>query len=169
MPASRQGYQGMVDGGDNIKKLSWEDVGLIIHRVCPVTARLPFDLFTHCTASDMYHIGQGGTVIGSARCLQFRERPGRLTAAKNLINRNITNLICSGGDGSLTGANLFRLEVRGIVCHVGRDVQINKNSSIMPARAVELASRGAAFHGPDHQGSGRTLLVPQSRRQCGVY
>lgn len=50
-------------------------------------------------------------MIGSARCLEFRERAGRLKAAKNLIDRNITNLVCSGGDGSLTGANLFRLEV----------------------------------------------------------
>ena len=53
---------------------------------------------------------QGGTVIGSARCADFRERAGRLKAAKNLVDRNITNLVVIGGDGSLTGANLFRLE-----------------------------------------------------------
>jgi 6-phosphofructokinase len=53
---------------------------------------------------------QGGTVIGSARCKDFREREGRLKAAKNLVNHNITNLVVIGGDGSLTGANLFRQE-----------------------------------------------------------
>ena len=53
---------------------------------------------------------QGGTVIGSARCVEFRERPGRLKAALNLLEKNITNLVCIGGDGSLTGANLFRQE-----------------------------------------------------------
>jgi 6-phosphofructokinase len=53
---------------------------------------------------------QGGTVIGSARCKEFRERAGRLKAAKNLVNRGITNLVVIGGDGSLTGANLFRTE-----------------------------------------------------------
>jgi len=49
-------------------------------------------------------------VIGSARCKDFREREGRLRAALNLLDRGITNLVCIGGDGSLTGANLFRQE-----------------------------------------------------------
>jgi len=53
---------------------------------------------------------QGGTVIGSARCQDFRQRSGRLRAAKNLIQRGISNLVVIGGDGSLTGANLFRQE-----------------------------------------------------------
>ena len=49
-------------------------------------------------------------MIGSARCKEFRERAGRLKAANNLVQRNITNLVVIGGDGSLTGANLFRQE-----------------------------------------------------------
>ena len=53
---------------------------------------------------------QGGTVIGSARCKDFRERWGRLKAAHNLVKLGITNLVVIGGDGSLTGANLFRQE-----------------------------------------------------------
>jgi 6-phosphofructokinase 1 len=28
----------------------------------------------------------GGTLIGTARCAAFRERPGRLAAAKNLVS-----------------------------------------------------------------------------------
>ena len=58
----------------------------------------------------IYFMLQGGTVIGSARCADFRQREGRLKAAKNLISNNITNLVVIGGDGSLTGANLFRQE-----------------------------------------------------------
>merc|ERR1719187_3209067 len=80
----REGYQGMVDGGDNIVEADWASVSGIIHR--------------------------GGTVIGSARCKEFRERSGRLKAAKNLIEKGITNLVVIGGDGSLTGANRFRQE-----------------------------------------------------------
>lgn len=53
---------------------------------------------------------QGGTVIGSARCKDFRERGGRLKAASNLVKRGISSLVCIGGDGSLTGANLFKNE-----------------------------------------------------------
>ena len=51
-----------------------------------------------------------GTIIGSARCAKFRERSGRLIAAYNLLKYNITNLVVIGGDGSLTGAKLFREE-----------------------------------------------------------
>ncbi|KAL9916074.1 ATP-dependent 6-phosphofructokinase isoform X1 [Glossina fuscipes] len=80
----REGYQGMVDGGKNIEEANWSSVSSIIHR--------------------------GGTVIGSARCSEFRERSGRLRAANNLIENGITNLVIIGGDGSLTGANLFRQE-----------------------------------------------------------
>ncbi|XP_067331331.1 ATP-dependent 6-phosphofructokinase, platelet type-like isoform X2 [Channa argus] len=79
-----EGYQGMVDGGDNIKEATWESV------------------------SSMLQVG--GTVIGSARCKDFRSREGRLKAAHNLVQRGITNLCVIGGDGSLTGANLFREE-----------------------------------------------------------
>ena len=79
-----EGYQGMVDGGDRIRKMNWNSVGGILH--------------------------QGGTVIGSARCAAFRTREGRLQAVKNLLKHNIDSLIVIGGDGSLTGANLFRQE-----------------------------------------------------------
>lgn len=58
---------------------------------------------------------QGGTVIGSARCKSFRTREGRLQAALNLVRRGITNLCVIGGDGSLTGANLFREEWSGLL------------------------------------------------------
>jgi len=55
-------------------------------------------------------ISEGGTIIGTARCKEFRTREGRVTAAYNLIRRGIDSLICIGGDGSLTGANMFREE-----------------------------------------------------------
>ena len=58
---------------------------------------------------------QGGTVIGSARCKAFTTREGRLAAAFNLVKRGITNLCVCGGDGSLTGANIFRSEWSGLL------------------------------------------------------
>ncbi|XP_075870950.1 ATP-dependent 6-phosphofructokinase, platelet type-like isoform X2 [Nelusetta ayraudi] len=84
-----EGYQGMVDGGDNIREATWESV------------------------SSMLQVG--GTVIGSARCKEFRTHEGRLKAAHNLVLRGITNLCVIGGDGSLTGANLFREEWSGLL------------------------------------------------------
>uniref|UniRef100_A0A8D3CMI5 ATP-dependent 6-phosphofructokinase n=1 Tax=Scophthalmus maximus TaxID=52904 RepID=A0A8D3CMI5_SCOMX len=84
-----EGYQGMVDGGENIKEATWESV------------------------SSMLQVG--GTVIGSARCKEFRSHEGRLKAAHNLVQHGITNLCVIGGDGSLTGANLFREEWSGLL------------------------------------------------------
>ena len=54
-------------------------------------------------------------MIGSARCMDFKEWWGRVKAALNLINLGITNLVAIGGDGSLTGANKFREEWASLV------------------------------------------------------
>ncbi|TIB91727.1 6-phosphofructokinase [Wallemia mellicola] len=52
----------------------------------------------------------GGTLIGTARCAEFREREGRATAAYNLVSLGIDALVVIGGDGSLTGADRLRGE-----------------------------------------------------------
>uniref|UniRef100_A0A8C1XD36 6-phosphofructokinase type A n=1 Tax=Cyprinus carpio TaxID=7962 RepID=A0A8C1XD36_CYPCA len=79
-----EGYQGLVDGGDHIRPATWESVSMMLQL--------------------------GGTVIGSARCKDFQTREGRLKAASNLVKLGVTNLCVIGGDGSLTGANIFRTE-----------------------------------------------------------
>lgn len=64
---------------------------------------------------------QGGTVIGSARCKAFTTRAGRLRAARNLVEHGITNLCVIGGDGSLTGADIFRSEWGGLLEELVQD------------------------------------------------
>jgi 6-phosphofructokinase 1 len=100
-----EGYQGMVDGGERIQSMNWESVSGIIQR--------------------------GGTVIGTARCPAFREREGRLRAAYNLLERDIDRLVVIGGDGSLTGANLFRREWADLVA------ELVKKGEITEAKARE--------------------------------
>lgn len=53
---------------------------------------------------------QGGTLIGTARSKSFRTAEGRSAAAYNLIKEGIDALVVCGGDGSLTGADIFRSE-----------------------------------------------------------
>lgn len=80
-----EGYEGLVRGGpEYIKEFSWEDV--------------------------RGWSSEGGTNIGTARCMEFREREGRLLGAQHLIEAGVDALIVCGGDGSLTGADLFRSE-----------------------------------------------------------
>jgi 6-phosphofructokinase 1 len=50
--------------------------------------------------------------------MEFMTREGRMKAAKNLVERGITALIVIGGDGSLTGANLFRTEWPGLLAEL---------------------------------------------------
>uniref|UniRef100_G1T0H8 ATP-dependent 6-phosphofructokinase n=1 Tax=Oryctolagus cuniculus TaxID=9986 RepID=G1T0H8_RABIT len=97
-----EGYQGMVDGGSNIVEANWESVSSILQ--------------------------VGGTIIGSARCKAFRTREGRLKAACNLIHRGITNLCVIGGDGSLTGANIFRMEWSGLLEELAQDGKIDNEA-----------------------------------------
>ena len=63
----------------------------------------------------MNWLKKGGTFIGSSRCKEFREPEGRASAALTLIQKDISNLIVIGGDGSLTGANLLRSEWNSIL------------------------------------------------------
>ncbi len=79
-----EGYQGMVDGGDGIRELKWEDVGSIL--------------------------GKGGTMIGTFRSQDFRAYEGRKRAAVNLLANGIDRLVVIGGDGSLSGLDQFRSE-----------------------------------------------------------
>ncbi|KAK6201226.1 6-phosphofructokinase beta subunit [Scheffersomyces amazonensis] len=83
--AIMEGYEGLIRGGPKyIKEMSWHDV--------------------------RGYLTEGGTNIGTARSKDFRERPGRLKACKHMIEAGIDALIVCGGDGSLTGADLFRSE-----------------------------------------------------------
>jgi len=79
-----EGYHGLVEGGARIQKMDWDSVGGILQ--------------------------QGGTIIGTARSEEFRTREGRRQAALNLVQLGIDGLIVIGGDGSLTGADIFRHE-----------------------------------------------------------
>jgi len=87
-----EGYQGMIDGGDGIRKFGWDDVGSILNR--------------------------GGTVIGTFRCKAMRERSGRLKAVQNLLEHGIDRLVVIGGDGSLTGLDVLRTEWTDLVAEL---------------------------------------------------
>ena len=55
-------------------------------------------------------INRGGTVLKSARCMEFKSKDGRLKAFNNLKAKKIDALIIIGGDGSFTGGMIFESE-----------------------------------------------------------
>ena len=121
-----EGYQGLVDGGNRIRKMDWDSVGGILQR--------------------------GGTVIGTARCAEFRTREGRTTAAKNMIDRGIEGLVIIGGDGSLTGANLFRQEWPSLVSELAEEGKITSDQAAAYPNLIIVGLVGSIdndFYGTD--------------------
>jgi 6-phosphofructokinase 1 len=98
-----EGYQGLVEGGERIHKMEWDSVGGILQ--------------------------QGGTIIGTARSEEFREREGRRKAASNLVKLGIDGLIVIGGDGSLTGAYVFRQEWPSLLAELVQSGEISAESA----------------------------------------
>lgn len=77
-----RGYSGMVE--DDIYKMESRSVANIIQR--------------------------GGTILKTARCMEFMEYEGRKKAYDNLVKRGIDGLVIIGGDGSFRGAQTFSNE-----------------------------------------------------------
>ncbi|MCD4748580.1 MAG: 6-phosphofructokinase, partial [Thermoanaerobaculales bacterium] len=101
--AVREGYRGLVGGGDLIREMAWDSVGGILHR--------------------------GGTIIGTARCQAFFSREGRREAVFNLVSQGIDRLIVIGGDGSLTAADILRNEWSGLLKELIEEGRISPESA----------------------------------------
>ena len=80
------GYNGLIQG--NLKSMAAQDVCDIIQR--------------------------GGTVLGTARCPEFKTPEGQLRAKKVCEENEIDGVVVIGGDGSFQGA--AALSARGIPC-----------------------------------------------------
>lgn len=70
--------------------------GLINNNIIPMNAR---------SVSNILHMG--GTILKTARCLEFKEDAGMEIAFKNLQEKEIDGLVVIGGDGTFTGAKRF--------------------------------------------------------------
>lgn len=77
-----RGYQGLIDG--------------------------EFVKFTSSSVSNT--IQRGGTILKTARSKAFMEADGRKMAYENMVTAGIDALVVIGGNGSLTGAQLFARE-----------------------------------------------------------
>ena len=74
-----RGYKGMIT--DEIEEFKTQNVSNIIQR--------------------------GGTILKTARCMEFKTPEGRKQAHDKLVEHGIDSLVVIGGDGSLTGARIF--------------------------------------------------------------
>jgi 6-phosphofructokinase 1 len=139
--AVRNGYKGLLEG--TFQQLQARDVGGIIQ--------------------------SGGTVLGSARCPEFAEPPGRAKALSNLKAGNIEALVVIGGNGSQSGsASLARegFPVVGVPSTIdndlyGNDVSIGCDTAInITLEAIDRLRTTASSHQ-------RAFAVETMGRNCG--
>ena len=64
-------------------------------------------LESHNVSNILQH---GGTILKSARSMEFKTKEGRKRAYENLQEHGIDALVAIGGDGTFTGAQIFREE-----------------------------------------------------------
>ena len=137
----RHGYTGLID--DNFVQLGVRDVGGIIQR--------------------------GGTILGSARSLEFENEEGQLKALRTLQRHHIEALVVIGGNGSQTGAFTLSQKsfpVIGIASTIdndlyGVDISIGVDTALNIAlEAIDrLKVTAASFQ--------RAFLVEVMGRECG--
>ena len=93
-----RGYQGMIEG--DFKEMGPRSVNNIVNK--------------------------GGTVLKSARSLEFKTQEGRQKAHANLLKAGIDALVVIGGDGTFTGGLIFNTEfdfpVMGIPGTIDNDI-----------------------------------------------
>ena len=137
----RNGYAGLM--GNSIESLAARDVGGIVH--------------------------QGGTVLGSARSLEFAQDGGRATALANLARHGIEALVVIGGNGSQTGSHSLALEgfpVVGVPSTIdndlyGTDLSIGSDTAInITLQAIDQLRTTASSHQ-------RAFAVETMGRNCG--
>ena len=114
-------------------------------------------------------IQRGGTMLGSARCAEFRTPEGQQTAVRNLSARGIGGVVVIGGNGSQTGAAAVHelgFPVVGVASTndndlVGSDVTLGVDTALNIAlEAIDRLKTTASSHR-------RAFLVEVMGRDCG--
>jgi 6-phosphofructokinase 1 len=128
------------------------------------------DNFIPLRARDVGGIMQvGGTMLGSARCPEFKTEDGRVLAIRALSQRDIDALVVIGGNGSQSGAyELSRMgfPVVGVASTIdndlaGSEITIGVDTALNIAlEAIDRLKVTAASHQ-------RAFLVEVMGRECG--
>jgi len=114
-------------------------------------------------------IQQGGTVLGSARCPEFKTEEGRLKALRTLHQHDIEALVIIGGNGSQTGAyglSQMGFPVVGVASTIdndlyGTEISIGVDTALDVAlEAIDRLKVTASSHQ-------RAFLVEVMGRECG--
>ena len=125
---------------------------------------------------DVRHIHrEGGTILGSARCLEFLDRGPREQARKHLEREGVEGLIVIGGNGSLAGAQALtqpqelgdqKLRVVGIPASIDNDLGLT-SMSIGVDTALNTIVDACGKISDTASAHERTFVVEVMGRDCG--
>jgi len=120
-------------------------------------------------------IREGGTILGSARCLEFMERAGRDRARAQIRAVGMDGLIVIGGNGSLAGAAALAdpdelgdldLKVVGIPASIDNDIGLT-GMAIGVDTAMNTIVEACDRICDTASAHDRTFLVEVMGRDCG--
>lgn len=137
----RRGYQGLMDGDiQRLTSLEVEDIS-----------------------------GRGGTILKTARCLEFMEEEGRKKALEILEKFYIDNLVVIGGEGSFKGAdklNKLGVKVVGIPGTIDNDLAYTDYSIGFDTTLNTVLDCIAKIKDTDYSHD-KTTIVEVMGRYCG--
>lgn len=137
----RQGYEGLITG--NFIPMGTRDVGGILQR--------------------------GGTILGSARCPEFKTEQGQMRGVRAMNEAGIEGLVVIGGNGSQTGSyalSKLGFPVVGVASTIdndlyGSDITIGVDTALNIAlEAIDRLKITASSHQ-------RAFLIEVMGRNCG--
>jgi 6-phosphofructokinase 1 len=114
-------------------------------------------------------IGQGGTMLQTARCPEFYEHKGRIRGQRSLNEAGIDGLVVIGGDGSMRGAqglDALGVPVIGVPASIDNDIWgTNMSLGVDTAlNTIQEAIDKLRDTASSHQ---RAFLVETMGRNCG--
>lgn len=115
-------------------------------------------------------ITRGGTKIGSARSMRFKEASYRAVAAENLRSHGIDKLIVMGGDGSFRGMERFYHESGIAFCGIPSTIDNDINGTdyclgvdtalgVIKDAIDQIRDTASSFH--------RAFVIETMGRDCG--
>lgn len=114
-------------------------------------------------------LGRGGTVLGSARCLDFHLEETRKKALAHLEQWSIDGLVVIGGNGSQTGGNALAemgFKVVGVASTIDNDL-IGSEMTIGVDTALNIALEAIDRLKVTASSHRRGFLVEVMGRKCG--
>lgn len=127
------------------------------------------DIFEMNVSSVADIIHKGGTILGSARSMEFMTKEGQDKAVEVIKSFGIDGIVVLGGDGSFQGANVLHnrgIKTIGIPCTIDNDMGYS-DYTIGFFTAIETVKEAISKLRDTSSSHGRSNVLEVMGRHCG--